>query len=82
MHVFPHACPDIREYPEFFFLTIYKEVGHTRKPGYTEEKQAGLPEAFLKTGVLVGLILCSLRQASAPSAGRDVEDNADYSKQL
>lgn len=28
------------------------------------------------------LILCSLRQASAPSAGHDVEDNADYAKQM
>lgn len=82
MHVFLHACPHIREYPEFFFLTVYKEVGHTRKPGYTEEKQAGLPEAFCNTGLLVGLILCNLRHASAPSAGHDVEDNADYAKQL
>lgn len=82
MHGFPHACPHIRKYPEFFFLTIYKEVGHTRKPGYTEEKHAGLPKAFRKTGMLVGLILCSLRQTSAPSAGHDVEGNADYSKGL
>lgn len=44
----------------FSFLLFIKKWGTQENLGHTEEKQAGLPEAFCKTGMLVGLTLWQL----------------------